>query len=177
MRPRVAGVAAATAAATIQLVNYGISQVVDTLGTRGAADWLPQFGSSGWTATVYFYASDAITFVLAVPLVALLGYWVGQSLDVSETYPRIAGSFAVGGGVGFLVGLLLTGVAIRFWEALLIVGGKAAATGIQFAFVGLAGAALAEFGVGRRSPQPGETSNVDGAMHSDEQPPESSTSN
>lgn len=152
---------AATAAATIQLVNYGTSVLVARLGTRGAAHWLPQFGSSGWSATVYLYASDAITFVLAVPLVALLGYWVGQSLDVSETYSRIAGSFAVGGVVGFLVGFALIGGGVRFWEALFIVGGKAAATGVQFAFVGLAGAALAEFGVGRRSPQPRETSSAE----------------
>lgn len=161
MRPSVAGVVAATAAAMVQLVNYGTSELVDTLGTRGAADWLPQLAPSGWTATLYLYTSDAITFVLAVPFIALLGYWVGQSLDVSETYPRIAGSFAVGGGVGFLVGFVLIGGGIRFWEALFFVGGKAAATGIQFAFVGLAGAALAEFGVGRRSPQP-RTSNVEG---------------
>ena len=154
MRARVAGVAAAVTAAMIQLVEHETTVLITSLRTEDAIGWLPQLEAVGQTATVYLYASRAVTFLLAVPLVVLLGYQAGQSLDASQSYSRIAGTFGVGGGVGFVAATVLIGLssmpslmAYQSVLGLIIVGSIAAATGIQFAFMGLAGAALAEFRV------------------------------
>lgn len=164
MRLNVAGVAAAISAVLIQLVEQTTSAFVDELRTGDAIGWLPQLESTGWTASLYSYTSLFVMFLLAVPLMALLGYWVGQSLDVSQAYPRIFKTFAVGGGVGFIAAAVLIGPSIYFVEGLVIVAGFSAATGIRFAFVGVAGAALAEFGVGSISgqqPMDGSTGEVE----------------
>lgn len=168
MRMKVAGFAAAVISAIIPLVSYGTGKLVDSLGTTDFPSWLPQLESTGWTANIYLYTSDAIIFLLAVPLIALLGYRVGLSLQVSETFSRIVGVFAAGGGAGFIAGVAVVWLRLPTWEIFLIYGGKAVATGIQFGLVGLAGAALAEFGVGYSShQQPTDSSTLQVEEHSD----------
>ena len=153
---RIVALLSALTAALVVIVNIGSAIVVD-----GLADWsgemLPQVGTLGQTALIYSYASNVLTFVLGVLVVAGVGYWAGQRLDVADEYPSLAVAFAAGGAVGYLLGMTsifalaggpslesLLSADVFFLVAPLL--GNAVAYGIRFLLIGLAGAALAEFG-------------------------------
>lgn len=155
MSQRTTGVAAAVIAAAAVTIEFGSSVLVDGVADgETAIGWLPQLDTIGQTAVAYLYASRIVAFVLTFLVVAALGYWAGTRLDITREYGSLLGSLAVGGGVGYLAGLVLVGVLVGdYWPAptdsLFGLGallGLAVATAIHFALVGLAGAALAEFG-------------------------------
>lgn len=148
---------AAVIAALAVVVNLGSSLLPEYV-VDGAAGWAPQFGTMGQTALVYMYTAQAVGFGLGVLGVAALGYWAGRRLDVTREYRSLVGALAIGGFVGQLVGLLgafavLGGISVPQSIALSDVlfgvvplAWNAVATGVQFGLIGLAGAALAEFG-------------------------------
>ena len=153
---RIVALVSALTAALIVFVNIGSSFLIEGLAD-GDAGVLPQVGTLGQTVLVYSYASTLLAFVLGVLVVAGLGYWAGQRLDVADEYPSLAAAFAGGGAVGSLLAMAsvfalaggpdfgsLLSTDVFFLAAPLL--GNAAAFGIRFLLVGLAGAALAEFG-------------------------------
>lgn len=95
-------------------------------------------------------------FLFSVPLVVVLGFSVGRRRDAANDYRPVIETFAVGGGVGALAGLLAVGAVgggsilagVQTVAGAVTVVGIVAATAAQFALLGLAGAGLATFGVG-----------------------------
>lgn len=155
MRIKITGAVAALLSLTAVLVDFGTDWYVNRLAEDGAiSGWLPQFETVGQTVIVYLYASVAVTFGLTILGVAALGYWAGMKLDVTHEYRPLVGSLAIGGGTGYLTALLILGLNVGGSlsslgsDAVLLLAmllGGTVATGIEFALVGLAGAALAEF--------------------------------
>lgn len=145
-------VVGATALLT-QSVDQIASLIINDLQEGGSlVGTVPQLETIGQTVMFYTLLSRAITFLLAVPVIAFLGFKVGKQLNVEREYTMIARFFGIGGGAGILVGVLATGVmgnaTFLLTQSLLgavVLLSVAVATGIQFAFVGVAGAALAEF--------------------------------
>ncbi|MCU4743603.1 hypothetical protein OB955_19510 [Halobacteria archaeon AArc-m2/3/4] len=160
MSQRIAAVVAAIIGACAVSIEFGTTWLIDGFVDGGvAAEWLPQLETMGQTAVAYSYASQVLTFVLTFVVVAALGYWAGTRLDVRREYGSLAGHLALGGGVGYMGGLVVFILLVVGWstpsDPILGLGlllGMAVATGIHFALVGLAGAALAEFGFTLRSP-------------------------
>lgn len=151
------------AAGTVPL-EFGALQIINRFVNEG---WLPVLETTGQTMTIYLYLSQALLFVLAFIGVAGLGYWIGTRLDVSREYGTVFGSFALGGSIGYLCGMILVGAFFGTFSSemgpllgLSLVLMLTVVKAIQFALVGLAGAALAQFGFGRRSQPNGvQTSN------------------
>lgn len=139
------------------VTSFYLDQLADGSGTFA---WFPQLETVGRTALAYSYASEAAVFGLSILGVAALGYWAGLRLDLATQFRPLLGYLAVGGGAGQLLALPLSGLIVG--ESILPFGstwlptfaillGGLVATGLQFALVGLAGATLAEFGVGARA--------------------------
>lgn len=155
MRFKIAGVVAALLSLTTVVLNMGASWYLEQSGADGRLPgWLPQLETAGQTAVAYLWVSRAATFALSVLCIAGLGYWLGSRLDLSAAYRSLLAAFAIGGGTGHLLGVQVFGqivhgafVGFRSALSIAVVLGPVLATGLQFALLGLAGAALAEFGV------------------------------
>lgn len=161
MRLKIVAAVAALISLTTVLVDVGSAFYLERLADGGGTfAWFPQLETVGRTALAYSYASDAAVFGLSILGVAALGYWAGLRLDLATQYRPLLGYLAVGGGAGQLLAVPLWGLIIgesalpfgsTWLPTLAILLGGLVATGLRFALVGLAGAALAEFGVGTRA--------------------------
>lgn len=153
MRLTIAGVGAALISFTTVLFEIGAEWYVDQfLADGGSGGWLPHLETTGQTAAAYLYVSQAVTFALSVLGIAALGYWVGLRLDLTSEYRALLGYLAVGSGGGYLLAMPFVGRVSGEFESLSvlsagILAGAAVGTALKVALVGLAGAALAAFGV------------------------------
>lgn len=132
--------------------------MLDFVGDRllaGTTGWLPQFETVGQTVVVYSYLVRGLAFGVGILAVFVLGYWVGNRLDLQAEYKR----FVVAVGAGGLIGHLIAGIAgfvVLSGEVgspsvdpfgILVTGmmlGIPIGVGIQFAVVAFAGAAFAQ---------------------------------
>ncbi|WP_430505059.1 hypothetical protein [Haloparvum sp. PAK95] len=156
MNVKIAGILTAVLAIVIPLLEYTISAFTNALQQGGGGvHWFPHLETTGQTIQFYSMASQTITFLLAVPMITVLGFMLGKNLDVGQDYSLVISIFAVGGAVGNLFWLLAIGLIngssnlfiVQSWFALAVGLGTVAATSLQFALLGLAGAAPAEFGL------------------------------
>lgn len=173
MRFRSTAAATALLAAVTVALRSGTELLADRLAGGGSVPaWLPQLETIGWTVTAYSLASRAVAFALAVVGIALLGYWVGSRTDVRRDYRPLAGALLLGGGIGHLVGLWVVpvvalGTGVPASSASGVVLGAAGvlviglANGLKYALIGVAGAALAEFGAEVRVPGGSASSGTD----------------
>lgn len=157
MRLQLAGILTAVLAALTRVVEYSVTRFTEAVAQGGgAAGWYPHLETAGRTIVFYSATSRAVVFLFSVPLVAVLGFTVGRRRDAANDCRPVIETFAVGGGVGALAGLLAVGAVgagsvlagVQTATGAVTVVGSVAATAIQFALLGLAGAALATFGVG-----------------------------
>jgi hypothetical protein len=146
---RTAGIAAALTAILIKLIGHLTDLTINSL--QNGSTWVPHLQSVGHTTTVYLYLSQATTFLLAVPFVAILGFWTSGQINSSKMHPKIMATFAIGGGAGFIIGTLPVILTSNspwgpgLFLGLVIMLCVAAATAVQFSLLGLSGAALAEY--------------------------------
>lgn len=165
MRLQIAGILTAVLAALTRVVEYSVTRFTDAVAQGGgAAGWYPHLETVGRTIAFYSATSRAVVYLCSVPLVAVLGFTVGRRRDAANEYRPVIETFAVGGGVGALAGLLAVGAVggssilagVQTVAGAATVVGIVAATAIQFALLGLAGAALATFGVGPGAGRPAD---------------------
>lgn len=163
MRLQLAGILTAVLAALTRVVEYSVARFTDAVAQGGgAAGWFPHLETAGRTIAFYSATSRAVVFLCSVPLVAALGFTVGRRRDAANEYRPVIETFAVGGGLGALAGLLAVGAVggdsilagVQTVTGAVTVVGIVAATAVQFALLGLAGAALATFGVGPNVDRP-----------------------
>ena len=152
MSIRESGVGAALLGATLAIVRVSPEYVARGI-LRESWAWLPRLGTAGRTVILYTHLVRAIGFVLGVAAVFALGYRAGTRFDLRARYRRFVAILAIGGSVGYGVGLLavvapglVSGeIAVRDGPSLvtLVVAGRVLAVSIQFGVIGFAGAAFA----------------------------------
>lgn len=116
--------------------------------------------------TFFYGVLDAGGFVVGIGAVFLLGYWAGGRLELRQQYRELLATIGLGGLLGYIlmmVLVLLYAVLLGggpFYEqqhqevtnqgvtTVLLFIGRALGLTIQFAVVGVAGAAVAEFAAG-----------------------------
>lgn len=91
--------------------------LASTVAVRDPA-WLPQFGSTGETVTVYLILAGAVAPLLTWTLALGLGYHLGRDVDATAAYRPLLRALAVGSGatvaLGVGVGFLWTVVSGAF---------------------------------------------------------------
>lgn len=92
-----------------------------------------------------------VLFLLSTVVVALVGYWTGQQVDLPEEFARFTATAGAAGGLGFLVGgsaaLLVAPVSLGGLLPAIAFGVSygAVTKGVSIGLYGLAGAAVAHF--------------------------------
>ncbi|MFC3959996.1 hypothetical protein [Halovivax cerinus] len=147
--------------------GYVTSQLIANDAT--AIDWL---GSTARQIVFLNGFVSAMAFVVGIGVVFLLGYWAGSRLDLRRSYRSFLLVVGVGGGIGYLVPMLLvfgyTALAAtgpfqsdQLGTTALVFLGRTGAVAIQFAVVGFAGAALATLSSGTGVTDPSDTTSID----------------
>lgn len=124
---------------------------------EGAWDWMPQLGTIGETLVLYHHTVDLMSVLLGFGAVLALGYGLGRTVDLRRQYRTLVLSIGLGGLGGYLlVHLLIAALAVltQGWSVIdevTLLGGvgvsiQVLTVPLQFAMVGLAGAALAHLG-------------------------------
>lgn len=107
--------------------------------------------SSPGTLGLSIVVLGGVLFLLSTVVVALVGYWAGQRVELPDQFARFAVTAGVAGGIGFLVGsagvLLAAPVSLSGVRSTVVfgIGYNALVKGVSIGLYGLAGASIAHF--------------------------------